>query len=93
MSEVILHTIEVPYQWDHWIEVYGGDGEGWYEWRIVGPKAKVIRDTGKEGSASFPGRQYGNPQVALRDALMVATDMPDPFDQAMQRVEDDGPSP
>lgn len=75
---VIFHQIDVPFSLSAVIEVYGGCGEGWSEWRIIND-SKTVQDTGSEGSSSCPGRQYGSPQIALRDALMVASGLPDPY--------------
>lgn len=53
------------------IEVYGDGEMGWYEYRIMRGAIAVI-DTGKE---SGTGREYGCAEIALRDALMFATDI------------------
>lgn len=63
-----VYTIPAPYS-NHVIEVYGDPENGWYEWRVPG----TDYDTGR-GS----GRGYGIPEIALRDALMVLSDLPDP---------------
>ena len=59
------------------IEVYGEPENAWYEWRII-DGGLIVRDTGNEGHAAFEGRQYGQAEIALRDALMVASGLPDP---------------
>jgi len=48
------------------IEVYGEPGMASYEWRVV-VAGKVERDTRNQG--------YGNPEIALRDALIAMSDM------------------
>lgn len=54
------------------IEVYGEPENAWYEWRII-DGGRTVRDTGTEGHGAFQGRQYGQPEIALRDALMEAS--------------------
>lgn len=61
------------------VEVYGDPEMGWYEWRMTGENPY---DTGAEKSADiawYQGRQYSQAESALRDALMVASGLPDPF--------------
>ena len=60
------------------IEVYGEPENAWYEWRII-DGGRTVRDTGTEGHSAFQGRQYGQSEIALRDALMVASGLPDPY--------------
>lgn len=93
MSIETLYKMSSPYSMTQYIEVYGDPENAWYEWRIVGEDGRIIQDTGKEGSGSFRGRQYGNSGIALRDALMVETGLDDPHLQEMQRIEDEGPQP
>lgn len=71
-----VYRIPKPNSLDAVIEVYGEPENAWYEWRIIDGK-RVVRDTGTEGHASFQGRQYGQAEIALRDALMYATDLPE----------------
>jgi hypothetical protein len=59
-----LYTIPAPDSLSATIEVYGDPENGWYEWRIR-DGGRVIHDTSD--------RQYGQAEVALRDALMYAT--------------------
>lgn len=59
------------------VEVYGDPANACYEWRIV-DGGRVVRDTGVEGNGGFRGRQYGQAEIALRDALMVASGLDDP---------------
>lgn len=73
MSETTFYKIPAPYSMDGFIEVYGGDGEGWSEWRIIDGQGKTVQDTGRECTGSFRGRQYGSPEIALRDALIAAS--------------------
>lgn len=61
-----IYSIPAPYYLDAVIEVYGDPENVWYEWRIV-DGGRVVQDSGTEG------RQYGQAEIALRDALMVAT--------------------
>jgi hypothetical protein len=56
------------------VEVYGDLEGGWYEWRIVDGD-RVMQDTGNEGDAFCRGRQYGQAEIALRDALIFASGM------------------
>lgn len=80
MSVITLYRIPAPYSaGDTMIEVYGGDGEGWCEWRILGVDGRIQQDTGTEGTGSIRGRQYGSAEIALRDALMAASDQTDPY--------------
>lgn len=90
---IIFHKVDAPYSMDAVIEVYGGDGEGWSEWRIVDGAGETVQDTGTEGAGTFRGRQYGSPEIALRDALMVASGLDDPHQLEMQRVQNDSPEP
>ena len=64
------------------IEIYGDRGQAWYEYRVLDGTGTVIVDTGAEGSF---GRQYGQPEVALRDALMWSTGMADGYTQDAER--------
>ena len=59
-----IYTIPAPDSLSATIEVYGDPENAWYEWRIRDGE-RVIHDTG--------GRQYGQAEIALRDALMYAT--------------------
>jgi hypothetical protein len=68
----MLYTIPAPDSLSATIEVYGDPENAWYEWRIREGE-RVRRDTGTEGRAGFEGRQYGQAEIALRDALMYAT--------------------
>lgn len=74
MATIVFYKVNVPYSMDTVIEVYGGDGEGWSEWRIVDGQGKTVQDTGREGTGSFRGRQYGSPEIALRDALIAMSE-------------------
>lgn len=66
---ITIYRIPVPYSMDgSVIQVYGCDGQGWYEWRVVSPDGKIQRDTGTEGL------QYGCPEIALRDALIAMSE-------------------
>lgn len=91
MNEKTLYTIPAPYSaGDKTIEVCSDPENAWYEWRVR-DAGGVGLDTGAEGTY---GRQYGSPEIALRDALMVTSDLPDPHELAMQRIEDEeGPQP
>ncbi len=63
----IIYTVSVPYGKNATIEVYGEPDMGWYEWRIR-ETGHIKRDTGAAG-----GQQYGQAEIALRDALMSCT--------------------
>ncbi len=72
---MIYYKIPVPYNMAGTvIEVYGSDGQGWYEWRVVTTDGKIQRDTGTEGHTAFEGIQYGCPEIALRDALIAMSE-------------------
>ena len=90
MSENIttFYSIPAPYSMngDTMIEVYGDGNMGWYEWRVLAGD-KVQQDTGTEGSSHLRGRQYGSAEVALRDALMVMSDLGDPHQLAMLKAQ------
>lgn len=72
-----IYSIPAPDSLGAVIEVYGEPENSWYEWRIL-EGGKAIKDTGKEGHSAFKGRQYGQAEIALRDALMVASGLADP---------------
>jgi hypothetical protein len=57
---VVLYTMPVPYG-DGVVEVYGDSDMGSYEYRVV-VAGKVTYDTVSAG--------YGNPSIAMRDALV-----------------------
>ncbi len=76
-----LYTLPAPNSMTATIEVYGEPENAWYEWRIL-DGGHIVQDTGKEGHAAFEGRQYGQAEIALRDALMVASGLPDPTGRA-----------
>lgn len=61
-----IYTIPSPDSGDSVIEVYGDPDNGWYEWRIVSGK-RVVRDSSN--------MMYGQAEIALRDALMFASNM------------------
>jgi len=92
MSTKTFYKIPAPYTSDHTIEVYGDGDNGWYEWRTIEGDT-VTQDTGTDGTGSFRGRQYGSPEIALRDALMVMSGLDDPHLLEMQRIEGEGPQP
>ncbi len=73
-----LYRLPAPDSRTAEIEVYGEPENAWYEWRII-DDGRTVRDTGNEGHAAFHGRQYGQAEIALRDALMVASGLPDPY--------------
>ena len=72
-----LYRIPAPDSRPAEIEVYGEPENAWYEWRII-DGGRIVQDTGTEGYAAFQGRQYGQAEIALRDALMVASGLADP---------------
>ena len=69
------------------IEVYGDGPNGWYEWRIM-REGKIEHDTLERG--------YGDPDIALRDALCYVYGPPDELgqlDQAIARARRGDPQP
>lgn len=70
-----IYTIPAPDSLGAQIEVYGEPENAWYEWRII-DGGRTVRDTGTEGHSAFQGRQYGQAEIALRDALMFASGLP-----------------
>ena len=70
-----IYTIPAPDSLSAMIEVYGDPDNAWYEWRII-DSGRTVRDTGTEGHSAFQGRQYGQAEIALRDALMFASGLP-----------------
>ena len=79
--EKVIYSIPAPDSLSGVIEVYGEPENAWYEWRLIDGDAIVTYDTGTEGHHAFQGRQYGQAEIALRDALMVASGLPDPSSQ------------
>jgi hypothetical protein len=73
-----LYRLPAPDSRTAEIEVYGEPENAWYEWRII-DGGRTVRDTGTEGHSAFQGRQYGQAEIALRDALMVASGLLDPY--------------
>lgn len=66
-----IYTIPAPDSMlEKLIEVYGDPEMGWYEWRII-KRGRTYEDSGRDG-----GRQYGQAEIALRDALMFASGLP-----------------
>lgn len=70
-----IYAVPAPDSLGAQIEVYGDPENAWYEWRIL-DAGRRVRDTGKEGLGAFQGRQYGQAEIALRDALMFASGLP-----------------
>jgi len=82
-----IYTIPAPDSMSATIEVYGDPDNAWYEWRIL-DGGRTVRDTGKEGHSAFQGRQYGQAEIALRDALMFASGLKDGYTmEAEQRQQ------
>jgi Cu2+-containing amine oxidase len=73
-----IYTIPAPDSMSATIEVYGDPDNAWYKRRIL-EGGRTVQDTGKEGHSVFQGRQYGQAEIALRDALMVASGMEDGY--------------
>ena len=71
-----LYKIPAPDSLGAQIEVYGELENAWYEWRVIDGDGHILRDTGTEGHSAFQGRQYGQAEIALRDALMFASGLP-----------------
>lgn len=67
-----IYAMPAPDSMSAMIEVYGDPENAWYEWRII-DGGRTVLDTGAEGHNTFQGRQYGQAEIALRDALMFAT--------------------
>lgn len=60
-----IYSLPHPYNPDGAIEVYGDSDNGWYEWRVLG----------KYGvQAKSHNAMYGVPEIALRDALIAASE-------------------
>lgn len=74
MTIKTIYTVPSPDSLSATIEVYGEPENAWYEWRIL-DGGRTVRDTGNDGHGAFQGRQYGQAEIALRDALMVASGM------------------
>ena len=72
-----IYTVPAPDSLSAQIEVYGEPENAWYEWRII-DGGRTVRDTGTEGrsACACQGRQYGQAEIALRDALMFASGLP-----------------
>lgn len=64
MTETI-YKIPAPHSNEQQIEVYGDPDMAWYEWRIIDAQGQTIIDT--------RNRQYGQAEIALRDALTYAS--------------------
>lgn len=62
-----IYQIPAPYRMSAFIEVYGDPDMAWFEWRIIDGN-HTEKDTG-DGE----GCQYGQAEIALRDALIFAT--------------------
>jgi len=73
-----IYSIPSPDSMGAVIEVYGEPENAWYEWRII-DGGRTVQDTGTEGHSAFQGRQYGQAEIALRDALMVASGLKDGY--------------
>ena len=74
-----LYKIPAPDSLGAQIEVYGEPENAWYEWRVIDGDGHILRDTGTEGHSAFQGRQYGQAEIALRDALMFASGLKDGY--------------
>jgi len=72
MNKKTIYTVPAPDSLGAMIEVYGDPENASYEWKII-DGGRTVRDTGNEGHGAFQGRQYGQAEIALRDALMVAS--------------------
>ena len=74
MQTKILYKIPCPYDLST-IEVYGDPENAIYEWRIISSDGRIFQDTHPETEDSGKGQQYGNPEIALRDALIFSTQL------------------
>ena len=45
------------------IEVFGEPDMGWYDWHVIDARGNITQSD----------ETYGNPEIALRDALIYAT--------------------
>lgn len=68
-----IYTIPSPLSTSEIIEVYGDPENGLYEWRVIDGDLTVWDTATHEGYSRFQGSQYGNAEMALRDALMFAS--------------------
>lgn len=69
----IIHDIPLSHQPGSRAQVYAKLKNYWYEWRII-DEQRIVCDAKLEGSGRlFAGRQYEEPDRALRDALMFAS--------------------
>lgn len=76
MTIKTIYKLPAPGTLDSLIEVYGEPENAWYEWKII-DAGRVVRDTAHEGNFAHQGRQYGQAEIALRDALMFVTGLID----------------
>lgn len=67
-----IYTIPAPDSENATIEVYSDPDGAWYEWRII-DGGRIVQDTIREV------RQYCQAEIALRDALMVASGLKDGY--------------
>ncbi|MGK2849284.1 MAG: hypothetical protein ACSLEX_04460 [Minisyncoccota bacterium] len=74
MQTKILYKIPCPYDLAT-IEVYGDPENAIYEWRIISPDGRIFQDTYPDSDHPEQGQQYGNPEIALRDALIFSTQL------------------
>ena len=65
MSETTIYRIPAPYGKDTFVEVWGDVEMGWYEWRCV-DRERVLKES--------DAQQYGNAEIALRDALIAMSE-------------------
>ncbi len=70
-----IYTVPAPDSVGAGIEIYGEPENAWYEWRVIDGGC-TVRDTGTEGHSAFQRHQYGQAEIALRDALMFASGLP-----------------
>ncbi|MEL5849873.1 MAG: hypothetical protein U7M05_10985 [Candidatus Igneacidithiobacillus chanchocoensis] len=77
-----IYTIPAPDSLGAVIEVYGDPGMGYYEWRIL-EGVRVLQDTG------IQGLQYGQAEIALRDALMAASGLKDGYTKKSLGIADE----
>jgi len=79
-----IYTIPAPDSMNAQIEVYGEPENGMYEWRII-DDGHVVHDT-------FDC-QYGQAEIALRDALMYASGLDINIDTSHAAKSSSSPSP
>ena len=63
-----VYEIPAPDMMNAKIIVYGAPENAWYEWQVI-QENQIIKDTINDGGEYMRGLQYGQAEIALRDAL------------------------